>query len=250
MSGHSKWASIKHQKGVADARRGQLFTKLTREIIIAVRDGGPSADTNFRLRLAIQKARDANMPLDNIERAIKRGSGDTEGAILVELSLEGYGPGGAAIMVQTLSDNRNRALQEVRNVFSRIGSSLCEAGCVSWIFEKRGTIEVPTEGRDAEELELAAIDAGADDVVAGTGCVWVYTSPGNLEDVRKTLEAQSIPVTSAEISLEPNNTVTLEEKTGLQTLRLIDKLEELDDVQNVYSNAEIADEIVEKYHGG
>jgi YebC/PmpR family DNA-binding regulatory protein len=250
MSGHSKWASIKHQKGVADARRGQLFTKLTREIIIAVRDGGASADTNFRLRLSIQKARDANMPLDNIERAIKRGSGDTEGAALVELSLEGYGPGGAAIMVQTLSDNRNRSLQEVRNVFSRNGSNLGEAGCVAWMFEKRGTLEVPTEGRDAEELELAAIDAGADDVVAGADYVTIYTAPENLEDVRKALEAQSIPVSSAELSLEPSNTVTLEEKTGLQTLRLIDKLEELDDVQNVYSNADIADEIVEKYHSG
>jgi len=250
MSGHSKWASIKHQKGVADARRGQLFTKLTREIIIAVRDAGPGVDTNFRLRLSIQKARDANMPMENIERAIKRGSGDTEGAALVELSLEGYGPGGAAIMVQTVSDNRNRSLQEVRNVFTRNGSNLGEAGCVGWIFEKRGTLEVPIEGRDAEELELAAIDAGAEDVVAGAEYVWIYTAPEDLEDVRKSLEAQSIRVTSAEISLEPKNTVTLEEKTGLQTLRLIDKLEELDDVQNVYSNVEISDEIVEKYHGG
>jgi YebC/PmpR family DNA-binding regulatory protein len=250
MSGHSKWASIKHQKGAADAKRGQLFTKLTREIIISVRDGGPSADSNFRLRLAIQKGRDANMPLDNIERAIKRGSGDTEGATLVELSLEGYGPGGAAIMVQTLSDNRNRSLQEVRNVFSRNGSNLGEAGCVAWIFEKRGTIEVSTEGRDAEELELTAIDAGADDVGAGPGCVWIYTAPENLEDVRRKLEEQEIPVASAEISLEPSNLVTLNEKTGMQTLRLIDKLEELDDVQNVYSNADIPDEIVEQYHNG
>ena len=235
---------------MADARRGQLFTKLAREIIIATRDGGPSADTNFRLRLAIQRARDANMPMDNIERAIKRGSGDTGDTPLVELTLEGYGPGGGAIMVQTLSDNRNRTLQDVRNVFSRNGSNLGETGCVSWIFESKGTIAVDIGDADAEELELVAIDAGADDVDASGGRLWIYTTPDRLEDVRGKLEGQQITVASAEISLEPKNTVTLNEKTGTQTLRLIDKLEEMDDVQNVYSNADIADEIMEKFGGG
>ena len=167
MSGHSKWASIKHQKGVADARRGQLFTKLTREIIVAVREGGSSPDTNFRLRLAIQKARDNSMPSDNIERAIKRGSGELGGDVLVEMTLEGYGPGGVAILVKALSDNRNRTLQEVRNIFTRNNGSLGENGCVAWIFDLKGLITVNTDGLDAEELSLKAIDAGAEDVVTG-----------------------------------------------------------------------------------
>jgi YebC/PmpR family DNA-binding regulatory protein len=165
MSGHSKWSSIKHQKGVADARRGQLFTKLTREIIVAVREGGSSPETNFRLRLAIQKARDSSMPSDNIERAIKRGSGELGGATLTEMTLEGYGPGGAAILVQALSDNRNRTIQEVRNIFTRGGGSLGESGCVAWIFDVRGFITVDTNGLNSEELSLKAIDAGAEDVV-------------------------------------------------------------------------------------
>ena len=154
MSGHSKWSSIKHQKGVADARRGQLFTKLTREIIVAVRQGGDNPSGNFQLRLAVQRARDNSMPTENIERAIKRGSGAVEGAALVEMVLEGYGPGGAAILVQALTDNRNRALQDVRNVFSRGGGSLGESGCVAWIFEYRGLITIEANTHDTEELAL------------------------------------------------------------------------------------------------
>ena len=159
MSGHSKWASIKHQKGAADARRGKLFTKLTREIIVAVREGGDNPAVNYRLRLAVQKARDSSMPSDNIERAIKRGSGTLEGANYVEMSLEGYGPGGTAVLVQALTDNRNRTLQEVRNVFSRHNSSLGESGCVAWLFDTKGIIRIETQGGDIEELTLAAIDA-------------------------------------------------------------------------------------------
>ena len=247
MSGHSKWSSIKHQKGVADARRGQLFTKLTREIIVAVREGGASPDTNFRLRLAVQKARDNSMPSDNIERAIKRGSGELGGAALAEMTLEGYGPAGAAILVQALSDNRNRTLQDVRNIFTRGGGSLGESGCVAWIFDLKGLITVNTGGLDAEELSLAAIDAGAEDVVVGGDCVEIYTRPDELEMVRKALEEQSVPIASAEQSLIPKTTLDLGEKEALQTLRMLDKLEGLDEVQQVCSNIDFADDVVEKY---
>jgi YebC/PmpR family DNA-binding regulatory protein len=247
MSGHSKWSSIKHQKGVADARRGQLFTKLTREIIVAVREGGSSPETNFRLRLAIQKARDSSMPSDNIERAIKRGSGELGGATLTEMTLEGYGPGGAAILVQALSDNRNRTIQEVRNIFTRGGGSLGESGCVAWIFDVRGFITVDTNGLNSEELSLKAIDAGAEDVVPGDGYLEIYTKADELEVVRKALEKQNVPIASAEQSLIPKTTIKLDEKAALQTLRLLDKLEGLDEVQQVCSNVDFADAVVEKY---
>ena len=247
MSGHSKWSSIKHQKGVADARRGQLFTKLTREIMVAVREGGSSPDTNFRLRLAIQKARDNSMPLENIERAIKRGSGELGGETLVEMTLEGYGPGGAAILVQALSDNRNRTLQEVRNIFTRNGGSLGESGCVAWIFDLRGFINIETDGLDTEELSLKAIDAGAEDVVPGDGCLEIYTKSDELEAVRKALEVQDVPIASAEQSLIPKTTLQLDEKAALQTLRLLDKLENLDEVQQVCSNVDFDDDVVARY---
>jgi YebC/PmpR family DNA-binding regulatory protein len=247
MSGHSKWSSIKHQKGVADARRGQLFTKLTREIMVAVREGGSSPDTNFRLRLAVQKARDNSMPLENIERAIKRGSGELGGEALVEMTLEGYGPGGAAILVQALSDNRNRTLQGVRNIFTRNGGSLGESGCVAWIFALRGLITIDTNGLNADELSLKAIDAGAEDVIPGDGYLEVYTKADELEVVRKALEAQNIPIASAEQSLIAKTTIKLDEKAALQTLRLLDRLEGLDEVQQVCSNVDFADTVVEKY---
>jgi len=247
MSGHSKWSSIKHQKGVADARRGQLFTKLTREIIVAVRQGGSNPESNFRLRLAIQKARDNNMPLDNIEKAIKRGSGTVEGASLVELTLEGYGPGGAAILVQALSDNRNRTIQDVRNIFSRSHGSLGESGCVAWLFDSKGLISVETNDLDAEELALQAIDAGAEDVKLENNYVEIYTRPEELEVVRTALEQKNLPVASAELSMIPKTTVELEEKTALQTLKLLDKLEELDEVQHVSSNADFPNSVLEKY---
>jgi len=247
MSGHSKWASIKHQKGVADARRGQLFTKLTREIIVAVRQGGSNPDTNFRLRLAIQKARDNSMPSDNIERSIKRGSGDTEGTTLVEMTLEGYGPSGAAILVQALTDNRNRTLQDVRSIFSRNGGSLGESGCVAWIFDAEGLITVPVNEMDVEELELKAIDAGAEDVKVANGYVEIYTKPGDMEKIRIALEQQNLPIASSELTMMSKNMVELDEKAALQTLRLLDKLEELDEVQQVTSNADFPETILEKY---
>jgi len=247
MSGHSKWASIKHQKGVADARRGQLFTKLTREIIVAVREGGNNPESNFRLRLAVQKARDSNMPTDNIERAIKRGSGDLGGAILVELMLEGYGPSGIAIMVEALTDNRNRTVQEVRNAFNKSGGSLGENGCVSWIFDAKGLITVKAENLDADELALNAIDAGADDVKVEGGYVEIYTQPEDMLAVRAALEEKDITVESTELAKLPKTVILLEDKAALQTLKLLDKLEDLDEVQRVSSNADFSDSALEQY---
>lgn len=248
MSGHSKWSSIKHQKAITDSRRGKLFTKLTREIIVAVRESGSNSDTNFRLRLAVQKARDASMPHENIERAIKRGSGTLEGAALVEMVLEGYGPGGTAILIKALSDNRNRTLQDIRNIFSRNGSSLGESGCVAWLFEPKGLISVPTNDLDVEELELQAIDAGAEDVKEEASSIEIYTKPEDMEKVRIALEGQNIPITSSELVMISKNMVGLEEKAALQTLKLLDKLEELDEVQSVTSNADFPEDILEKYN--
>ena len=245
MSGHSKWAQIKRQKGVTDARRGHLFTRLSREIIIAVRHGGGNPESNFRLRLAIQRARDNNMPLENVERAIKRGSGESEGASLAEVTLEGYGPKGVAVLVEALTDNRNRTLQEVRNTFSRHGGGLGESGCVAWIFESKGVLTVETAGVDVEELALLAIDAGADDVKVEKGYLEVHTASHNLEAVRQAVE-QKKSVISAELSLVPKNTVALGEKEALQTLKLLDHLEELDDVQRVFANVDFSEAVLEK----
>lgn len=245
MSGHSKWTQIKRQKGVADSRRGQLFTKLTREIMIAVREGGTNPTANFRLRLAIQKARDHNMPSDNIERAVKKGSGELGGGSLAELMLEGYGPSGVAVMVEALTDNRNRTLQEVRSLFARHGGSLGESGCVSWQFETRGVITVETSGVDADEVALLAIDAGAEDVKVEQGYLEIYTTPQNLEAVRKVVEKVK-PVVSAEVSRVAKSTVNLDEKEALQTIKLLDHLEELDDVQHVSANADFSVAVLEK----
>ncbi|MBA7483141.1 MAG: YebC/PmpR family DNA-binding transcriptional regulator [Dehalococcoidia bacterium] len=247
MSGHSKWHSIKHQKGVADARRGQLFTKLTREIIVAVREGGSNPDTNFRLRLAVQRARDSNMPMDNIERSIKKGSGELEGMTLTEVILEGYGPSGTAILVEALTDNRNRTIQDVRGAFTKHGSSLGENGCVSWIFDARGLITVKIDRLDADDLALNAIDAGADDVKIESDYVEIYTMPEDLETVRSALEAKKIPIASTELLKVPKTTVQLDDKAAMQTLKLLDKLEELDEVQHVSSNADFPDAVLEQY---
>ena len=246
MSGHSKWSSIKHQKGVTDARRGQLFTKLTREIIVAVRQSGSDPEVNFRLRLAVQRARDNNMPQDNIERAIKRGSGELEGATLVEMTLEGYGSGGTAVLLQVLTDNRNRTVQDVRHIFSRSGGNMGENGCVAWLFETRGLIIIKTDDLDAEGLALEAIDAGAEDVKIEDGFVEVYTRSDELEAVKKALEQKELPVTSTELAMVPRTTVELEEKAALQTLKLLEKLEELDEVQYVTTNAVFPESVLGK----
>jgi len=244
MSGHSKWSKIKHQKGVDDVKRGNLFTKLTREIIIASREGGSNPGGNFRLRLAIQKARDSNMPLDNIDRAIKKGSGELGGGSLIEMVLEGYGPSGIAVMVNALSDNRNRTVQEVRSTFTRHGGSLGESGCVSWLFNSRGVINIKAENIDADELALTAIDAGAEDVQVESGIVEVYTKPEALEKVRAALEQKNVKIESSELQMVPKNLVKLDEKAAMQALKLLDRLEEIDDIQNVYSNADIPDSVL------
>jgi YebC/PmpR family DNA-binding regulatory protein len=253
MSGHSKWQQIRRQKGVNDSRRGALFTRLGRELVVAVREGGGGdPDANFRLRMAIQRARAANMPMDNIERTIKRATGAEGGASFDEIVYEGYAPGGAAIMIQAMTDNRNRTVAEVRNAMSKNGGNLGEAGCVDWIFEQTGIIEIAFEGRDPDELSLMAIDAGAQDVdepTDGDEALVVYTEPSDLDTVRKALEAQKLNLTRAETVLRPKTKVELDEKASLQTLRLIDRLEDLDDVQTVYTNADIADEYAEKYEG-
>jgi YebC/PmpR family DNA-binding regulatory protein len=241
MSGHNKWSSIKHQKGAADAKRGQLFTKLTREIIISVKEGGSSPDANFRLRLAIQKARDSNMPLDNIDRAIKKGGGGAEGGALVELILEGYGPSGTAFLVNGLSDNRNRTIQEVRSTFTRHGGSMAESGSVSWLFDSKGIISIDAANIDADELTLQAIDAGAEDVKVEGGVVEVYTVPEDLMKVRQALEKKGLTIGSSELQKIPKTMVKLDDKAGLQALKLLDKLESIDDIQTVYSNADISD---------
>jgi YebC/PmpR family DNA-binding regulatory protein len=244
MSGHSKWSQIKRQKGVADAKRGQLFTKLAREIIVAGRQGGANLESNFQLRLAVQKARDNNMPSENIERAIKRGSGEAEAAALMEVKLEGYGPNGIAILVEALTDNRNRAIQEVRRLFTRHGGNLGESGCVSWLFESRGVITVESDASDAEEVALRAIDAGAEDVKTEKGYVEIYTQPQDLETVRKVVEEKE-RVISAELSLMPTTTVLVEENKAVQALNFLDELEGLEDVQRVSSNMDFSEATLE-----
>lgn len=247
MSGHSKWSSIKHQKGAADAKRGKLFTKLTKEIIVAVREGGSSVDGNYRLRLAVQKAKDANMPSDNIERSIKKGEGKLEGSAIMEFTLEGYGPGGTAILIDVLTDNRNRAVQEIRSTFSKNGGNLGENGSVAWLFDVKGQMIIPTEGLDTDELTLKAIDAGAEDVKTEKDYLEVYTSPKELEEVKNKLESEGVKINSSELAKIPNQMNKPDDKTQTQTLRLLDKLEELDDAANVYSNVDFDDEVLENF---
>jgi YebC/PmpR family DNA-binding regulatory protein len=240
MSGHSKWAQIKRQKGVADARRGQVFTKLTREIMLAARTGGPSIESNYQLRLVVQKARDSNMPSENIERAIKRAAGGGEGANLVEILFEGYGPSGVAVLIEALTDNRNRTVQEIRSTLTRHGGSLGETGCVAWLFDTRGVITVDASEGGADDVALMAIDAGADDVNTDSEYVEVYTEPGRMEDIRKALEPD-FKVVSAEVSRVPKTTVMLEDAKAGQIMSFLDQLDQLDDVQRVYSNADFSD---------
>jgi YebC/PmpR family DNA-binding regulatory protein len=252
MSGHSKWAQIRRSKGVNDARRGQLFTRLGREIVVAVREGGsgdPAA--NFRLRMAVQRARDANMPMDNIERTIKRAVGSSEGANLEEITYEGYGPGGTALLVHTLTENRNRTVAEVRNAFHRNGGNMGENGCVDWLFEGKGIIEVEIQEHDPDEMSLEAIDLGADDVdpvEADDTTMTIYTDPSDLEKVRQALEAKKYKVGKAESTMLPKTKIELsDEKVAHQVMRLVEKLEDLDDVQSVYSNADFPEEFAASY---
>jgi YebC/PmpR family DNA-binding regulatory protein len=238
MSGHSKWSQIKRQKGATDAKRGALFTKLTRDIIIAAKQGLPDPDANFKLRLAVQKARDNNMPNDTIKRAIEKASGGGEGTQLEQIYYEGYGPGGTAVLVEALTDNRNRTVSEVRHAFDRGGGNMGESGSVAWQFEMKGVINLDAAGSDPEELALEAMEAGADDFRIDEESVEVLTDPSSLEEVRNALQASGRKVEGAEVSMVAKVTVELDEHRAVQTLKLLDRLEELDDVQRVYSNAD------------
>jgi YebC/PmpR family DNA-binding regulatory protein len=250
VSGHSKWSSIKHKKGAADARRGQLFSKLSRAIIVATREGGPDPAANLALQNAIEKARSYSMPKDNIERAIARGSGaDTEGASFETVVYEGYGPAGVAVLVEALTDNRNRTAAEVRHIFAKSDGNLGESGAVAWLFERRGVLLVDGEV-DEEELTMAAADAGADDVTVDGSSFQVVAQPENLTAVRETIEAAGFGVQSAELTMVPKTTVELEDEAAARkVLRLIDSLEENDDVQDVYANFDIPERVLEAVAG-
>jgi YebC/PmpR family DNA-binding regulatory protein len=247
MGGHSHWSQIKRQKGDADVKRGGLFTKLSREITVAAREGGGDPGMNPRLRLAIDKGREANMPADTIKRAVERGVGGGEGADLQEITFEGYGPGGVAIIVQAFTDNRNRTVSGLRTTLNRGGGNLGESGSVAWQFESKGLIVLEVGDGDPEEVALAAIDAGADDVRVQGDQIDVYTASTELEEVRRQLQAAGLTVASAELSQLPKNTVALDEQTAAQVLRLLDQIEEMDDVQKVYSNADFPDAVLMEY---
>jgi len=249
MSGHSKWSTIKRQKGLNDAKRGAVFTRLSREIIIAAKQGGGDTTMNFKLRLAVQRARAQNMPNDNIERAIAKGTGAGSEEQLDEIQYEGYGPGGTAIIVAALTDNRNRTVAEVRHRFSRAGGNLGETGSVGWQFEAKGVITVPVTSANADEAALLAIDAGAEDVNVDGDVIEVQTEPANLEAVRKALESSGLEVENADFAMVPKTTIEVDDRTAHQTLKLIDALEDLEDVQRVYSNAEFSDAALESYEG-
>ena len=246
MSGHSKWHSIKHKKGAADKARGKLFAKLIKQIEVAARGGGGDLEGNPTLRAAVQQARDSSVPGDTIDRAIKRGTGELEGVRYEPASYEGYAAGGVAVYVECLTDNRNRTGQEIKNIFTRNGGSLAEPGAVAWQFERKGVIYVERRAATEDDLMLAALDAGADDIV-DEGDTWrITTSPTDLQSVRGALEGAEIPFTSAELTMLPNQTVPLtDEATARGVLRLIDALDEHDDVQAVYANFDIPDNVLE-----
>ena len=247
MSGHSKWSSIKHKKGAADARRGKLFSKLSRAIIVAAREGGPDPAANLALQNAVEKARSYSMPKDNIERAIARGSGaDSDAAAFEQVVYEGYGPGGVAIFVEALTDNRNRTASEVRHVFAKSEGSLGESGSVAWLFERKGVVLVESEGVDEDELTLVAADGGAEDVEQDGSSFQVTCAPEDLASVRRALEEVGIRYESAGLTMVPKSIVEVsDEGAARKILRLLDALEESDDVQDVFSNFDIPERVLE-----
>ena len=240
MSGHSKWSTIKRKKGAEDAKRGKIFTRLARDLMLAARHGGGDPDSNPTLRTAIDKARAANMPKDNIERAIKKGTGELEGGELDEIMYEAYGPHGIPILIQCMTDNRNRTLADIRRVFNRQGGSLAEAGAVSWMFETKGYITLEGDDLDPDEVFLMAVDAGADDVEISEGLVEIYTSPDMLHVVSNALVESGLPVDEAELAPIPKNEIELGQKETAQVMGIIEALDELDDVQQVYSGLHIS----------
>jgi YebC/PmpR family DNA-binding regulatory protein len=249
MSGHSKWSTIKRQKGANDAKRGALFTKVAREIAVAARLGGGDPDANYRLRLAIEKARSVNMPADNIKRTIDKATGGGEAEQFEEIVYEGYGPGGVAVLVEAQTDNRNRTAAEVRSMLTKAGGQLAGSGAVAWQFEPRGLITIARNGVDADEVALAAIDAGAEDVDSDDEAIEIYTSPGDLERVRASLEGTGVAVESAESAMIAKQTVELDEARARQALRLVEQLEDLDDVSRVTANFDIPEELFAEVAG-
>lgn len=249
MSGHNKWSSIKHKKGKADAQRGRAFTKITREIITAAKIGGGDPDGNARLRAAVLAAKAVNMPNDNISRAIKKGTGELEGVSYEEFMYEGYGPNGVAVLVKVLTDNKNRTVADVRHIFTKYNGNLGETGCVNWMFSKKGTLSVPKEGLDEEKLIEIALEAGADDVANDPESheYEVRCEPEMVEEVKKALEGKKAKVSSAEVAMVPQTTVHLEGKSAESMLKLMNALEESDDVQNVWANFDISDEAMEAF---
>jgi YebC/PmpR family DNA-binding regulatory protein len=245
MSGHNKWSTIKHKKGAADAKRGKIFTKIIKELTVAAKMGGGDPDANPRLRTAIDKAKSENMPKDNIERAIKKGSGGLEGVNYEETTYEGYGPGGVAVLVEVMTDNRNRTVSDVRSIFSKCNGNMGEAGCVAWLFDKKGLI-VYAKGTDFDTLFEAALEAGADDVTDEEGQIEVVTDPSAFIEVREALEKAGFKHESAEVTMIPQTMVKLDGKQAESMLKLMDRLEDNDDVQNVYANFDISDEEMEK----
>jgi YebC/PmpR family DNA-binding regulatory protein len=250
MSGHSKWSTIKRQKGANDAKRGALFTKVAREISVAARQGGGDPEANYRLRLAIEKARSVNMPADNIKRTIEKATGGGEAEQFEEIVYEGYGPGGVAVLVEAATDNRNRTAAEVRSIFTKTGGQLAGHGAVAWQFEPRGLITIARNGVDADEVALAAIDAGADDVdTDAADAIEIYTDPGHLEAIRKALEETGVAVESAESTMIAKQTVELDSAKARQALRLVEMLEDLDDVQRVSANFDIPEDVFAEVAG-
>jgi YebC/PmpR family DNA-binding regulatory protein len=247
MSGHSKWSTIKHKKAAEDAKRGRLFTRLAREIAVAARAGGGDPDTNFALRLAVDRAKAANMPKDSIERAIKRGTGDLKAEELTEVTYEAYAPNGVALLVEVVTDNRNRTVADLRRTFTRQGGSMAEAGAVAWQFVRKGYIAVAPDGVDEESLFEAAVEAGADDVVFSEDLIEVYAPLDRFQAVRRALKEQGIELETAELAMIPQSTVRLGEKETLQVMGVIEAVEEMEDVQQVYSNLDISDEIMAQY---
>lgn len=246
MSGHSKWSKVKHIKAKEDAKRGKVFSKLIRELMVAARDGGGDPSFNPRLRTIIATAKAANMPNDNIDRAIKKGTGELGGATFEEITYEGYGPGGIAVLVEVLTDNKNRTVSEIRHIMSRNNGNLGETGCVSWNFEKKGLIMVDAAKVSEEKLFDVALEAGAEDIRTEGDTHEVITAPNEVMDVKEKLEAQKISVASAEITMLPKSTVRVDGKTAEAALRLMDALEDHDDAQHVYSNFDIPEEIMAK----
>ena len=244
MSGHSKWSTIKHKKGAVDAKRGKIFTKVIKEITVAARLGGGDVNGNPRLRMAVQKAKEVNMPGDNVTRAIKKGTGELEGVHYEELTYEGYGPGGTAIFMEVMTDNKNRTVGELRTILDKNGGNMAENGCVAWMFEQKGLIIVNTSEKDEDELLELALEAGADDMQTVDDHYEITSAVENFESVRKVIEEAGVKSEAAELTRLPQNTVNLNEKHGKALLRLMDALEDHDDIQKVYSNFDISDEVI------